>query len=252
MKDIELWQGDCLELMSGIPDKSTDLILCDLPYGTTENEWDSVIDLKKLWEHYNRIIKDNGCIALFAQCPFDKILALSNIKMLRYEWLWVKNLGSGFLNAKKMPLKAHENILIFYKKLPTYNPQMKSGKPYAKANNGYSSNYGKFDPHFTKNNGERYPIDVLNFNTIYGSGEKNYHPTQKPILLLEYLIKTYTNEGDLVVDNCMGSGSTGVACKLTNRKFIGIELNQEYFKIAKERIENGFVQEEIKTDFPLF
>lgn len=247
--DFELWNGDCLNLMSRIPDKSTDLILCDLPYGTTENEWDSVIDLKKLWQEYNRIIKDNGCIALFAQCPFDKILAISNISMLRYEYIWIKDNATGFLNANKMPLKKTENILIFYKKLPTYNPQMKSGKPYVCKQGGGSTNYNKFaDNVVTVNEGLRYPDNVLKFNR----DKEKFHPTQKPILLLEYLIKTYTNKGDLVVDNCMGSGSTGVACKLTDRKFIGIELNKEYFDIAKQRIENGFVQEDIKTDFPLF
>ena len=247
--DFELWNGDCLNLMSRIPDKSTDLILCDLPYGTTENEWDSVIDLKKLWQEYNRIIKDNGCIALFAQCPFDKILAISNISMLRYEYIWIKDNATGFLNANKMPLKKTENILIFYKKLPTYNPQMKSGKPYVCKQGGGSTNYNKFaDNVVTVNEGLRYPDNVLKFNR----DKEKFHPTQKPILLLEYLIKTYTNKGDLVVDNCMGSGSTGVACKLTDRKFIGIELNKEYFDIAKQRIENGYVQEDIKTDFPLF
>ena len=247
--DFELWNGDCLNLMSRIPEKSTDLILCDLPYGTTENEWDSVIDLKKLWQEYNRIIKDNGCIALFAQCPFDKILAISNISMLRYEYIWIKDNATGFLNANKMPLKKTENILIFYKKLPTYNPQMKSGKPYICKQGGGSTNYNKFaDNVVTVNEGLRYPDNVLKFNR----DKEKFHPTQKPILLLEYLIKTYTNENDLVVDNCMGSGSTGVACKLTNRKFIGIELNKDYFEIAKQRIENGYVQEDIKTDFPLF
>lgn len=247
--DFELWNGDCLNLMSRIPDKSTDLILCDLPYGTTENEWDSVIDLKKLWQEYNRIIKDNSCIALFAQCPFDKILAISNISMLRYEYIWIKDNATGFLNANKMPLKKTENILIFYKKLPTYNPQMKSGKPYVCKQGGGSTNYNKFaDNVVTVNEGLRYPDNVLKFNR----DKEKFHPTQKPILLLEYLIKTYTNKGDLVVDNCMGSGSTGVACKLTDRKFIGIELNKEYFDIAKQRIENGYVQEDIKTDFPLF
>lgn len=249
MKDIELLHGDCLELMAGIPDKSTDFILCDLPYGTTENEWDSIIDLKELWKQYDRIIKDNGCIALFAQCPFDKILAISNISMLRYEYIWIKDNATGFLNANKMPLKKTENILIFYKKLPTYNPQMKSGKPYICKQGGGSTNYNKFaDNVVTVNEGLRYPDNVLKFNR----DKEKFHPTQKPILLLEYLIKTYTNKGDLVVDNCMGSGSTGVACKLTDRKFIGIELNKEYFDIAKQRIENGFVQEDIKTDFPLF
>ena len=249
MDNIELWNGDCLQLMSRIPDKSTDLILCDLPYGTTENEWDSVIGFNELWQQYNRIIKDNGCIALFSQPPFDKILGSSNISMLRYEYIWIKDNATGFLNAKKMPLKKTENILIFYKKLPTYNPQMKSGKPYICKQGGGSTNYNKMsDNVVTVNEGLRYPDNVLKFNR----DKEKFHPTQKPILLLEYLIKTYTNKGDLVVDNCMGSGSTGVACKTLNRKFIGIELDDKYFDIAKQRIENGYVQEDIKTDFPLF
>jgi site-specific DNA-methyltransferase (adenine-specific) len=252
MKDIDLWHGDCLELMKSIPDNSIDMILCDLPYGTTENEWDSVIDLNKLWQEYNRIIKDDGCIALFAQCPFDKILAMSNILMLRYEYIWIKDNSTGFLNANKMPLKKTENILIFYKKLPTYNPQMKTGKPYVCKQGSGSSNW-HYDEncggYITVNEGLRYPDNVLKFNT----DKEKVHPTQKPILLLEYLIKTYTNQGDLILDNCMGSGSTGVACKALNRKFIGIELDEKYFEIAKQRIENGFVQEDIKTDeFPLF
>ena len=244
---MQLLHGDCLELMKGIPDKSIDMVLCDLPYGTTENEWDSIIDLKELWKQYNRIIKDNGCIALFAQCPFDKILGMSNISMLRYEYIWIKDNSTGFLNANKMPLKKTENILIFYKKLPTYNPQMKSGKPYVCKRGSGSSNwhYAKnCDDYITVNEGLRYPDNVLKFNR----DKEKFHPTQKPILLLEHLILTYTNQGDVVLDNCMGSGSTGVACKLTDRKFIGIELNQEYFNIAKQRIENGFVQEEINLD----
>ena len=178
MKDIELWNGDCLSLMSQIPDKSTDFILCDLPYGTTENEWDSIIDLKELWKQYDRIIKDNGCIALFAQCPFDKILAMSNISMLRYEYVWIKDNSTGFLNANKMPLKKTENILIFYKKLPTYNPQMKSGKPYVckqgsgSSNLHYDENCGG---HITVNEGLRYPDNVLKFNR----DKEKFHPTQK-------------------------------------------------------------------------
>lgn len=236
MKYIKLWQGDCLELMKNIPDKRIDMILCDLPYGTTRNKWDSIIPLEPLWEQYNRIIKDDGAICLFAQTPFDKILGASNIKMLKYEWIWQKDNGTGFLNANKMPLKIHENILVFYKKPPCYNPQMRTGfKPYKCVQGRHSSNYGDYKQgHITESNGERYPIDIIDFKK-----ESGLHPTQKPVALLEYLIKTYTNEGDIVLDNCMGSGSTGVAAINTVRKFVGIELDKEYFEIAKERIENA-------------
>lgn len=234
MNNICLKQGDCLELMKDIPDKSVDMILCDLPYGTTKNKWDSVINLDLLWKQYERIIKDNGCIILFAQTPFDKVLGTSNLKLLKYEWIWQKDNGTGFLNAKKMPLKLHENILVFYKNTPTYNPQMRKGfKPYSQKSGRGSSNYGEQIRVITENDGTRYPVDIVEFKR-----DKNkLHPTQKPVALLEYLIKTYTNEGNLVLDNCMGSGSTGVACINTNRNFIGIELDENYFNIAKERIE---------------
>jgi len=231
---FHLVNGDCLSVMSDIPDKSIDMILCDLPYGTTRNKWDSAIDLELLWDQYSRIIKDNGCIALFAQTPFDKVLGCSNLKMLKYEWVWQKDNATGFLNAKKMPLKIHENVLIFYKKPPIYNPQMRTGfKPYKCKQGRHSSNYGAYDKgHITESNGERYPIDILTY-----SRENGLHPTQKPVPLLEYFIRTYTDEGSLVLDNCMGSGSTGVAANNTNRRFIGIELDENYFNIAKERIQ---------------
>ena len=231
---IDLRYGDCLELMKDIPDKSIDMILCDLPYGTTKNKWDSIIPLDKLWEQYERIIKDTGAIVLFSQMPFTAELTHSNLKLFKYEWIWEKDNSTGFLNAKKMPLKTHENILMFYKKLPTYNPQMRTGfKPYKCKQGRHSTNYGAYEQgHITESNGERYPIDIIKFKKDSG-----LHPTQKPVALLEYLIKTYTNENDLVLDNCMGSGSTGVACINTNRNFIGIELDEKYFNIAKERIE---------------
>ena len=239
MKYVKLWQGDCLELMKKIPDKRIDMILCDLPYGTTRNKWDSIIPLEPLWKQYNRIIKDNGCIALFSQTPFDKILGASNIKMLRYEWIWKKDNGTGFLNANKMPMKIHENVLIFYKKLPCYNPQMRIGfKPYKCTRGRLSQSYDDYKngiSYVTESNGERYPVDIIDFKK-----ESGLHPTQKPVALLEYLIKTYTHEGEIVLDNCMGSGSTGVAALNTERKFVGIELNEEYFEIAKERIESAY------------
>lgn len=233
----KLYHGDCLEVMKDIPDKSVDMVLCDLPFGTTRNAWDTVIPLDQLWEQYERMIKDNGAIVLFAQTPFDKVLGTSNLKLLKYEWIWDKKLGTGHLNSKKMPMKRHENILVFYKKLPTYNPQMTKGDPYNKGMvHGKSSNYGKQREVVDKNvTGERYPTSIVEFSNA--NRKNRVHPTQKPVELLEYLIKTYTNEGELVLDNCMGSGSTIVAALNTNRKAIGIELDDTYFQIAKQRIE---------------
>lgn len=238
---IDLKQGDCLELMKGIPTGSIDMILCDLPYGTTKCKWDSVIDLELLWEQYNRIIKDNGAIVLTAQTPFDKVLGCSNLNMLKYEWIWEKTQATGHLNAKKMPMKAHENILVFYKKLPTYNPQKTTGhKPinsytkYVETQNN-TEIYGKMKQEIS-GGGEtdRYPRSVI----TYASDKQKLklHSTQKPLELMEYLIKTYTNENDLVLDNTMGSGTTGVAAVNTNRNFIGIEKDEDYFEIANERI----------------
>lgn len=231
---IDLQQGDCLKLMKEIPDKSVDMILCDLPYGTTRNKWDTVIPFEKLWGQYKRIIKNNGAICLFGQEPFSSVMRLSNLKMYRYDWTWIKDSGTGFLNAHRMPLKNSELISVFYKKLPLYNPQMRKGfKPYAiKQGETKSSNYGKQTGALTKSNGERYPLQTINFKR----DKDKVHPTQKPVALLEYLIKTYTNENEIVLDNCMGSGSTGVACVNTSRSFIGMELNDEYFEIAKQRI----------------
>jgi site-specific DNA-methyltransferase (adenine-specific) len=227
-----LLQGDCLQLMPLILDKSVDLILCDLPYGTTQNPWDSVIPLGPLWEHYARIAK--GAIVLTAQTPFDKVLGASNLAMLKYEWIWQKEAGTGFLNARKMPLKDHENCLVFYSKLPEFNPQMRTGfKPYKSKQGSAGTNYGAVRPeNISESNGERYPLTVLNFQR----DTPKLHPTQKPVALMEYLIRTYTNEGSTVLDNCMGSGTTGVACRNTGRSFIGIEQNPEYFEIAKKRI----------------
>jgi len=230
---IDLREGDCLEVMKDIPDRSIDMILCDLPYGTTRNKWDSIIPLEPLWKQYNRIIKERGVIVLTAQTPFDKVLGVSNLKHLKYEWIWQKTESTGFLNAKKMPLKKHENILIFYEKPPTYNPQFTRGEPYSYKKMGISSeNYGNSKgTEKIVNEGKRYPTSIVTFKK-----DKGLHPTQKPVALFEYLIKTYTNEGDTVLDNCMGSGTTGIACKNLNRNFIGIELDEKYFEIAKERI----------------
>lgn len=237
MKPIELWHGDCLELMNDIPDDSVDMVLCDMPYGTTSNKWDKCIPLEKLWQEYKRAVKKNGVIVLFAQTPFDKVLGASNLDMLKYEWIWEKQQATGHLNAKKMPMKSHENILVFYRQLPTYNPQWEWGAPYTSTGSSTNStNYGKTKGKVTTvSDGRRYPKDVLRFGKA--ETDKHLHPTQKPVALLEYLIKTYTNSGDTVLDNCMGSGSTGVACANTNRRFIGIELDDDYFNIAKQRID---------------
>lgn len=238
MDDITLWRGDCIERMKEIPSGTVDMILCDLPYGTTRNKWDSTIPLNELWEQYERIIKTNGCIALFAQCPFDKVLGNSNAKMLKYEWVIEKTKATGFLNAKVAPLKAHENVLIFYKKKPVYNPQFTFGHPpvhsYTK-HTGDGSNYGKTRREISGGgNTTRYPRDVLRFK--WDTQKTALHPTQKPVALLEYFILTYTNKGDCVLDNCMGSGSAGVACINTGRRFIGIEKDEHHFKIAEERV----------------
>ena len=236
--NINLMNGDCLELMKEIPGRSVDFILVDLPYGTTQNKWDTVIPLEPMWEEIKRVRKTNTATLLFAQTPFDKVLGVSNLKELKYEWIWEKTTATGHLNAKKVPMKAHENILVFYDKLPTYSPQKTTGH---KPANSYTkhqddgSNYGK-----TKigiqggGQTDRYPRSVQVFST--DKQKNSLHPTQKPVALLEYLIKTYTQEGETVLDFTMGSGSTGVACVNTNRNFIGIELDEGYFNVAKERI----------------
>lgn len=231
---IDLKRGDCLELMRDIPDKSIDMILCDLPYGTTACKWDTVIPFEPLWEQYNRVIKDNGAIVLFGSEPFSTELRHSNIKNYRYDWIWEKEQGANFMLCKYQPYKVHENISVFYKKRCAYFPQMTSGKPYISGKGDSGDITGNVKKVQTKNNGTRYPRSIQRFNTEKGQG--TLHPTQKPVALLEYLIKTYTNEGETVLDNCMGSGSTGVACVNTNRNFIGIELDDTYFDIARKRI----------------
>jgi len=236
---MTLWHGDCLDRMKDIPDGSVDMALADLPYATTRNKWDSAIDLPALWAQYKRIIKANGTICLFAQTPFDKVLGASNLAMLRYEWIWEKTTATGHLNAKKMPMKAHENILVFYQKLPCYTPQKTQGHERKvstaqhKINCVKTTNWGEHGL-TSYDSTERYPRDVLKFST--DKQKTCFHPTQKPVALLEYLIRTYTLEGETVLDNTMGSGSTGVACLNTNRNFIGIEKDEKYFDIAKKRI----------------
>ena len=238
---IDLRQGDCLELMKDIPDKSIDMILCDLPYGTTACKWDIVMPFDKLWEQYNRIIKNNGAIVLFGSEPFSSKLRMSNLKLYKYDWKWLKSRKTGFQLVRKRPLKCYEDILVFYKKQPTYhnteliklekpiNSYRKNGKSGTLLNT-VKCQKGRMQEY------TNYNKDILCFNNEHNVNA--FHPTQKPVDLLEYLVKTYTNENDVVLDNCMGSGSTGVACKNLNRNFIGIELDEKYFNIAKERIEN--------------
>ena len=241
-----VYLGDCLDIMpTVIKDKSIDLILCDLPYGTTNCSWDSVIDLKRLWIEYERVIKDNGCILLFTQTPFDKLLGASNLKLLKYEWIWQKTAPTGFLNAKKMPMKCHENILVFYKKLPIFNPiktynhpiNNKSLKKAVTENK--SEIYGRVTvDYMTGGTTDRYPIDVLKFPGDRLNRKLGFtHPTQKPLALCEYMIKSYTNENDLVLDNCAGSGTSLLAAKNLKRNYIGIEKEQKYYDLILKRLE---------------
>lgn len=230
-------QGDCLEVMRLIPDKSIDMILCDLPYGTTRNKWDSVIDLPSLWSQYKRIIKDNGAIVLTSSQPFTTLLIVSNMKMFRYCWVWEKSRFANQMMAKKQPLKIHEDICVFSKKQPVYNPQglirvdkiTKQGKRITD-NLGGGERPTEYKQEFTN-----YPRSILKFNSV----GKTVHPTQKPVALFEYLIRTYTNEGEVVLDNCIGSGTTAVAAINTGRQFIGIEHEPEYVEIANRRIKEA-------------
>lgn len=233
VSEINLMLGNCLELMKEIPDGSVDMVLCDPPYGTTRNKWDIIIPFEPLWEQYQRICTPNAAIVLHSQEPFTSSLIQSNLKDFRYKWVWSKKQCSGFLNAKKQPLRNCEDVVVFYRQQCTYNPQMRTGKPQLKSTGEQTSNYGKFTymPHISK---DYYPTTLIEFPLQRFKGG---HPTQKPVPLLEYLIKTYTNEGETVLDNCMGSGSTGVAAVNTGRKFIGIELDPGYFETAKQRIE---------------
>ena len=239
MSKYKLVNGECLKVMKRIKDNSIDLILCDLPFGTTACSWDSIIPFESLWESYNRIIKKEGAVVLFASQPFTAALLMSNPTGFKYEWIWRKNKASNFLLAKKMPLKSHENILVFGS-TKSYNPQMSTGhKPGNRATRRIASNcYGKSEDSEYGGKTERYPKSMLDFNVIHNGSKNRVHPTQKPVPLLEYLIKTYTNKGDAVLDNCMGSGSTGVACMMTERRFVGIEMDKKYFKIARNRIES--------------
>ena len=229
--------GNCLERMAEIPDGSADMILADLPYGTTACKWDSVIPFEPLWVHYKRIAKKNAAIVLTAAQPFTSVVVMSNLPWFKYEWIWQKEAGTGLLNAKKQPLRDHESALVFYGNQCTYNPQFTAGKPYTARKGGETSNYNRSGTVTTVNEGTRCPKTVQFFQR-----DKNkVHPTQKPVALMEYLIRTYTNEGEMVLDNVMGSGTTGVACANADRKFIGIEMDETYFGIAKDRIAGAFV-----------
>jgi site-specific DNA-methyltransferase (adenine-specific) len=240
-----LVNGDCLEAMKYIADKSINAIICDLPYGTTNCKWDSVLDLDKLWEQYKRILKENGVIVLFAQTPFDKVLGCSNLEWLKYEWIWEKTQATGYFNAKLMPMKAHENILVFYNKTPKFNPQKTEGH---KPVNTYTKKaevcnkteiYGKVKKDVS-GGGEtdRYPRSVQVFASDKQKTKLDgtIHPTQKPLALLEMLVKSYTDEGDLILDNTMGSGTCILASIMHNRTFIGIEKEKKYFDITLKRI----------------
>lgn len=235
MGDAVLMQGDCLELLPLVPDGSIDMVLCDLPYGTTQNKWDSVLPLDRLWAEYWRVVKSNGAVVLTAQTPFDKVLGVSCLRHLKYEWIWQKEMGTGHLNAKKQPMKFHENVLVFYRAQCTYNPQFEVGTPYSQKSGRGSTNYGEQERIVTESDGRRYPKSVQ----VIARDRGGVHPTQKPVALMEYLIRTYTNPGDTVLDNTMGSGTTGVAAANTGRRFIGMEMDAGYFEIAAERIANA-------------
>jgi site-specific DNA-methyltransferase (adenine-specific) len=241
---VRLYLGDCLELLDQIEDNSVDMVMCDMPYGTTDCAWDSIIDLDRLWKHYYRVGKENCAFVFTGSQPFTTTLINSNISDFRYELIWEKPQGTNPMSASRMPLKSHENILVFYRRLPTYNPQMEQGSPYK----GFQSEkstigevYGSLKSvHRNNPDGTRYPKSVLRFKQ-----EKGLHPTQKPVELMEYLIKTFSNEGDTILDNTMGSGSTGVACINTNRKFIGMEEDKAHFMTAQKRLNDTLIRSEM-------
>ena len=239
MVENKIILGDCLEIMESIPSESVDMILCDLPYGTTNCKWDIIIPFEPLWKEWYRIAKINAPIVLTASQPFTSVLIASNLKHYKYSWVWEKSKATGYLNAKKMPLKAHEDICIFYRKPPIYNPQMWQSTPYNKGKAHRPTDvYGQQISVLVKNDtGLRYPRTVQYFKTAESEG-KVLHPTQKPLALFEYLIKTYTNPGDIVLDNCIGSGTTAVAALKANRKFVGIEKDPKYVDICLDRIKN--------------
>ena len=257
IENITLLNGDCLKMMKEIPDNSIDMVLCDLPYGTSVSSWDKKLPMNDLWNEYKRIIKHNRAIVLFSQQPFTSLLITSNIEMWKYNWIWEKDNGTNFMNSHFCPLKITEDICVFGNGATSfvkngenliYNPQFSEGKPYSIISGNQKSNSavvrggkgGRDDVggYKTESDGKRYPKNLIKFNR----DKDKLHPTQKPVSLCEYLIQTYTNEGDVVLDNCMGSGTTGIACLNTNRKFIGMDLDDTYFEIAKKRIEEADIK----------
>ncbi|MCD7888351.1 MAG: site-specific DNA-methyltransferase [Oscillospiraceae bacterium] len=244
----KIYLGDCIEGMKGIENGSVDLVLTDLPYGTTSNKWDVCLPLDKLFRELLRVTKENAAMLFFCQQPFETDLINAGRKLFRYEWIWDKQMSTGFLNANKMPLKRHENIAVFYQKLPTYHPQfVTGGNPYIRKSNSSSTNYrGGIDRTPTVSDGRRFPVDIISFAQVNISSDKpeqgEGHPTQKPVDICEYLIKTYSDVGDLVLDCCMGSGTTAVACIGTDRHFIGFEKDETYFERACKRIEKRYAE----------
>ena len=257
-------EGDCLEIMKQLPDKSIDMVLCDLPYGTTQNKWDSVIPLGELWQQYRRIVKDDGAIVLTSQGMFTAELMVSNPKMFRYKWIWEKSKSTNFLNAKKQPLRKHEDVCVFYRRQPVYHPQMIDGEPYDKGirKNQMSGSYGDFQPVHVHSDGKRYPTDIIYFKTAESEG-KVFHSTQKPVKLGRYFVRTYTNPGDIVLDNTSGSGSFLVAALLEGRNFIGIEKNENvalfkkgdinYITVTKQRLRDAWnsMSQDVKESLKL-
>lgn len=233
-----IFEGDCIEIMKQFPDNCIDMILCDLPYGTTQNKWDSIIPLDELWHEYKRIIKENGAIVLTSQGLFTAQLMLSNPKQFKYKWVWEKSKPTNFLNAKKQPLRKYEDVCVFYKKQPVYNPQMVQGEPYDKGfrKNQLSGSYGDFQPVHVHSDGKRYPTDVIYFKTAENEGEV-IHPTQKPVELGRYFVRTYTNPGALVLDNTFGSGSFLLSALLEGRNFVGIEKNKDVHLFKEKKID---------------
>jgi len=242
MTDNAIHLLDGIEGLRSLPCGSVDMLLTDLPYGTTENYWDVPISLPQFWDAVEWAVKPSGAVLIFAQCPYDKTLGVSNLKMLRYEWIWYKDRGTGFLNAKKMPLKKSENILVFYKSLPTYNPQFEYREPYLRTDTAtFSKNYGKYSVATSESlDGKRYPGNVVQFPSV----NRGIHPTQKPLELCEYFIKTYTNEGELVADVCAGSGTTAVACVNTDRRYICFENSPHFYTLASERVRKAVEQKQ--------
>lgn len=234
--DYKIYFDDCMKVFPSIEENSIDMIFCDLPYGTTQNKWDSIIPLEDLWTQYNRVIKNNGAIVLTASQPFTSKLIMSNLEQFKFEWIWQKTVGSGQLNIKRQPLKVHESVLIFYKNPPVYNEIKTKGEPYTmnrKASEFEDTSYGKQKNVVKNNDGFRHAKSIIQ---IPNPRVKGGHPTQKPVALCEYFINTYSNHNDLVLDNCMGSGTTGVACINTGRRFLGIENESKYFEMSKNRL----------------